>query len=273
TLADLGVSKTQAKIFLALVENGTATIRIISNYSGVGRPETYRAILQLKTAGLIETILCTPTKYKAIPLYEAVSILMDHKNKKMLELKEKSKELIKEYEKKNNERVDIEDGTFILVPRGQNSINKNKEAIMNSKKNIDFITSFKSFNQTLLSASDEIIEAVDRGVGVRFILDETAKNKALSKIFLDLCKTTYFRIKYVPHLPQSFIAIFDKKEIQMATSRDGDFSLTPILWSNNSVLVRVIQDYFETIWTCKSNAQKVKENLDPIGCLENRLFQ
>ncbi|MDI9577563.1 MAG: helix-turn-helix domain-containing protein [Thermoproteota archaeon] len=273
TLAELGVNKTQAKIFLALVENGTSTIRTISNYSGVGRPETYRAILQLKTNGLIETILCTPTKYKAIPLCDAISILMDQKNKKIIELKEKSEELLKEFAKKPNEITDAEDDTFILVPRGQNSINKNKEAIVKSKKKIDFITSAKSFNQTLLSASDEINEAVNRGVIVRFILDKNTRNKTLTKIFTDLCKNTRCQIKYVPHLPQAFIAIYDKKEIQMATSEEGDLNQTPILWSNNSVLVKVIQDYFETTWSCTLDKPRLKENKDTNSYLKTQLIQ
>ena len=51
TLVELGLSRTQAKIYLALVEKGTSTIRAVAENSGVGRPDTYRAMLELKRVG------------------------------------------------------------------------------------------------------------------------------------------------------------------------------------------------------------------------------
>jgi len=74
-------------------------------------------------------------------------------------------------------------------------------------------------------------------------------------------------------LPQAFIAIYDKKEIQMETSEEGDVSQTPILWSNNSVLVKVIQDYFETTWSCTLNKQGLKEKIDTNSYLKTQLIQ
>jgi DNA-binding MarR family transcriptional regulator len=55
TLVEFGISRTQARVYLTLVDRGTLTLRAASEYSGVGRPDTYRALFDLKKEGLIET--------------------------------------------------------------------------------------------------------------------------------------------------------------------------------------------------------------------------
>ena len=68
TLVSLGMSGTQAKVCLALGRIGPSAISEISDASGVGRPETYRATVELEKKGLIEKILSVPTKYELLPL-------------------------------------------------------------------------------------------------------------------------------------------------------------------------------------------------------------
>ena len=134
TLVELGLSRTQAKIYLALVEKGTSTIRAVAENSGVGRPDTYRAMLELKRVGLIETILCSPTKYNPLPLPEAVSILIGQKHKEIRDLKEKTGKLLEEYENKISEQTNAFDNEFVLVPKGKASINKGMTAILQALK-------------------------------------------------------------------------------------------------------------------------------------------
>jgi sugar-specific transcriptional regulator TrmB len=253
TLVDLGINRTQARIYLALIEKGTSTIRSVAEYSGVGRPDTYRAMLELKRAGLIETILSSPAKYKPIPIEDAVSFLMEHKQKVISALAEKSSKLLQEYQKKVLNEVDDYDSQFVLVPEGVTSIKRGIAAIRSAQSNINFIASFKRFNQIILATSEDIIEAANRGVKVRFILDKTNINGTIAKVFMDLSKTTSCKIKYVPKLTHSFIAVYDNKEIQMATSAEEDFIQAPILWSNNPVLVKVMQNCFDSVWFSQSS--------------------
>jgi sugar-specific transcriptional regulator TrmB len=258
-LIDLGVNRTQARIYLALVEKGTSTIRKVADYSGVGRPDTYRAMLELKHAGLIETILCSPTKYKPLPLAEAISLLIDQKQNQMTALMEKTDKLIQEYERKPASDGNDYDSQFVLVPEGVTSVKKAIAAIRNAEKNIELVCSFKRFNQTLVAASEDIIKAANRGVKVRFILDKTNIGGPLSKVFVDFCRTSLCEIRYMPELMHSFIAIYDKKEVHLATKEEDDFSQAPILWSNNPELVSVMQNYFEAVWLSQSSVWENSE--------------
>jgi sugar-specific transcriptional regulator TrmB len=247
-LVDLGISRTQAKVYLALIERGTMSIRVTAISAGVARPDTYRAMLELKEAGLVETILGSPATYKPIPLSETISILMAKKQKEMALIKENSTKLLEGYENKIGCNDALNSSEFVLVPKGITSVKKCVSAIENTKSSIDIMTSFKKFNQTILPAFDSIIDAANRGVKVRFIVEEDSADSALSKVFSDFCSNTSCNIKRLPILPQPFIAIYDKTEVQMATSTDQDFTREPILWSNNLVLVKLVRDFFDTIW-------------------------
>ena len=132
TLVDFGLNRTQAKIYLALAEKGTLTIRAASDYSEVGRPNTYRAMLELKKAGLIEVVLDNPTKYRAVPLSEAISILMGQKRKEILNLKEKSAKLLQQFENKNSTDMPVVEGEFVILPKGAACIKK--ESRSNKKR-------------------------------------------------------------------------------------------------------------------------------------------
>lgn len=259
TLVDFGLNRTQAKIYLASAEKGTLTIRAAADYSEVGRPDTYRAMLELKKADLIEVVLDNPTKYRAVPLSEAISILMGQKRKEILNLKEKSAKLLQQFENKNSTDMPVVEGEFIILPKGAACIKKRVEAIRSAEYSIDCLTSFKRFNQTLLVAGDDIIEAANKGVKIRFILEKESINKPLSKELTLFCKNSSCEVKFISEPPQSFVAIFDRKEVHLATSEVGDFSQVPILWSNNTALLRICQHYFEGYWAEKPSPQNLLE--------------
>lgn len=264
TLVGLGISQTQAKVYLVLIEKGTLTIRAISNYSGVGRPDTYRAVLELYHLGLVETVLATPTMYKPLPLPEALSILIGHRQEEMMELKKGAVKLLEEFKIKTSEKVNDEESEFVLVPKGRAIIRRGITAIRNAESNIDCVTSFKRLNQVLLAAGEEIIDAANKGVEMRLIVERT-KNTSLSRYFEELTNHPSCKIRYIPEFTHSFLAIFDRSEIQIVTSVEGDFAKAPMLRSKNAALVGVLQEYFDTIWfgqskilnNCEENTQKI----------------
>jgi sugar-specific transcriptional regulator TrmB len=261
TLVDFGISKTEAKVYLTLADKGTLTLRSASEFSGVGRPDTYRALLDLKKEGLIETILDNPTRYRAIKISDAISILLGEKMKEIMNLKEKSNKLLTDFEQKTTNQGNVSDSEFIIVPKGAASIKKSISALRKAEYSVDCITSFRRLNQTLLVAGDEIINAANRGVKIRFILEKFVTNKPLSKEFEMFCKNASCTVRFVQEPPQSPVTIFDKKEVQIAMSEEGDLTQLPILWSNNVVIVKICQHYFETNWLRKTLTQSFFEEI------------
>ncbi|MCW3999844.1 MAG: hypothetical protein NWE93_06365 [Candidatus Bathyarchaeota archaeon] len=258
TLAGLGVSTTQSKVYLSLVERGTSTIRVISNCSGVGRPDTYRAMLELKQMGLIETVLATPTMYKPVPLTEAVSILLENKQKEIKHIRENAQKMLDAYKKNPRNMENICDSEFILTPKGATAARNRQKAIAESQQSIDCIMSFKKFNQMLLRIGGEIAKAANRGVKVRLILEKTHE-AYISKNFLEFSKKAVCQIRFTQREPPCFIIIFDAKEIQIMTSPGDDLIQSSILRSNNMALVGTLQDHFENLWSRYSEPWAIVE--------------
>lgn len=261
TLIEFGVSRTQARVYLTLADRGVLTLRAASDFSGVGRPDTYRALLGLKKDGLIETILDSPTRYRAIQISDAISILMGQKRKEIMNLKEKANRLLTGFERKTANQAIASDSEFVVVPKGAASIKKRIAAIRSAEYSVDCITSFKRFNQTLLVAGDEIIDAANRGVKIRFVLDKFVVNKPLSKEFEMFCKNSSCAVRFVQESPQSLVTIFDRREVQIAMSEDGDLTQVPMLWSDNVVMVKICQHYFEANWLGKTQTQSIFEEI------------
>ena len=250
TLVELGLTKTQARIYLTLAERGILSIRLVAEYSGVGRPETYRAMLELNHRGLAETILSSPTTYKPLPIPDAVNLLMEQKQQAISQLKEKTKKLLEDHKKETINQASLVEREFVLLPKGKSGINKAIAAIKAAQSTIEFIISIKKFNQLLVIASDDLIESAKRGVKIYLIVDKNNLNKSLSKIFNKLCTNASF--KYIDKLPKPFTAVFDNTTILMETA-ENDFCQSTMLWSNNIVFVDTIHNYFKVLWSCNQS--------------------
>lgn len=98
TLTRFGFTENQAKVYLTIVQLGLAPVGSISRISGVRREEVYRILPKLEQMGLVEKILSTPIKLKAIPLEDAFSILVrqrqDEVNRQLSDLASRAKEFL-----------------------------------------------------------------------------------------------------------------------------------------------------------------------------------
>jgi Predicted transcriptional regulators len=247
-LIKFGLSKTQAKAYLTLIEHGISPVRTVAGYLEIGRPEAYRALTQLRNDGIVETILGSPVKYRALPVSNAMSILLEYKKNEITDLRVKSSRLIADYQEKSSKKSpdgENEDYQFSLLSEDTVNIH-----CINAKCTIDCLSSFKSLNQVLFRTKDELFEAIDRGVKIRCIAniaDNTVKS-AKSKVFYDFSKKSMFNIKYTKDVQHPFIILFDNVEVIMATTNNSDFNREPFFWSSNITLVTIIKSYFETIW-------------------------
>ncbi len=87
---DLGLTLLQAKIYLSLSEFEKAEIRKMSKASNVARTDIYRLMPELEKLGLAEKIIASPTSYRATPLNEGFSILLENKKKGILRNRNKN---------------------------------------------------------------------------------------------------------------------------------------------------------------------------------------
>jgi HTH-type transcriptional regulator, sugar sensing transcriptional regulator len=246
TFMEFGVSRSESRVFLALAQFGTITANEASKISGVSRPECYRVLVGLEKLGLVEKVLCNPTKYKALPMDDAFSLLIVRREKNNRALYKKTahfNELFKA-QKINSELAGGED-QFVAIPQGEALIIKLSKMVAEAQKNICVILPFNK----LLSAFNEpfLVKALERGVVLKAIT-ENPSGCRLPKFIINLQKKNNLEIKFIKLNKSLRYVIVDNKEVLITLSHDSGYLKSPSIWTNNDGFIELAQNYFNTAW-------------------------
>ena len=96
TLRELGLTLSQARVYLALLRLGKhSTVKAVSVFSKVARQDVYRTLTELRELSLVEKVISNPALFRAIPLQETTAILIERKNQRTQELLVEASELFK----------------------------------------------------------------------------------------------------------------------------------------------------------------------------------
>jgi sugar-specific transcriptional regulator TrmB len=247
-LKKLGLTGSQARVYLALVKLDKANARTLWNASKVARQDIYRILTELREIGLLEKILEAPTEFRAVPLEDSVSILIERKTKAILSLQKDADKLIQKFKENKQKKAPEEEAQYVLVPEREALTRRLKKAIETSQESVDIISSLKTFAQLFFVLSEEFKKALRKGVKIRLITDEPENANSLPEILQTLLKNPNFKLKTVRYPLSMRLGIHDKKEIFMAHFPTRDALDSPALWSTNISFAEIVQGFFETIW-------------------------
>lgn len=246
-LESFGLTFNEARVFLALTLLGTANVKEISKSSNVAREAVYRVLPRLQKLGLVEKEIAWPTRYTAIKLDDAVTVLLALRNKETRDLQEKVKVLLR-LKSKKAKMEPLEDSKFLLVPAKNMLISKIEDELDRAQKSISVVTSNKRFLDAVDIFSEAIEKALSRGVKFRIVTSNV--KRTLSPAILEVGNNDpRIEIRYAPSDPKCAATIIDKKEVLIITKPATELCCeSPALWSNNSSLVNIVEDYFEILW-------------------------
>ncbi len=248
SLTQLGLTISQAKVYLALCELKKATGRITAKHSKVARQEVYRVLAELQEKGLVTKIIAMPTEFKSIPIEDCVYILTKRKKNKIAEIQKETTILLQKFKQKSLRNTLGEDESrFSLFPQ-QASVRKKKKTLIAVRRSYDVVTSWRNPHSTMFIAKEEIDKALGRGAKVRIITDKPDEEKLLSDIGKHSEKHPTFKIRYLLKAPKALMSIYDKKEARICTCTHPWLKKCPTLWTNNPCLLSILQDYFEIMW-------------------------
>jgi sugar-specific transcriptional regulator TrmB len=262
-LTSIGLTVLQAKVYLALVTLGEATIKAISKTARVARQDIYRITSELQKYGLVEKIIATPNEFKVIPLRDGISILLQRIYEERAEADRKVMKLMERY-KDNDANANLieKEPQFVLVPEKDVSLSI-KRAIENTQISVDTITTLIRFRSGIFDFDEMLTEALKRGVKFRFIIDKPEDQKSLPEISKALAKNPLLKIRYGHHPPLAVVGIFDRQEVIISTSTIMRLDENPVLLSNNPCLLLMAQNYFEMAWitAAESNLNEVCQKM------------
>ena len=250
-LRSLGLTNSQAKLYAALAIYHTSAIaNTISSFTEIPRTETYRLLKELQDKGLVEETVLNPRRFKAIPLKEAVSILVETRRRKLDLLTKETENLLMRLPKEIETPQVQNSQEFVLIPRGKTLVNRIEKAIRASKHRILAITPWRVLTQWMLQSRGLWHETLKRGVEVCWITgNETPKIDYNMKIANGIPANSNFKLKATPDIMDIRMFMLDNVEVFMGTYQSQKLAGSTALWTNNSILVKALNEFFHSKWT------------------------
>ena len=239
----------QAKVYLASIQTGTTTPKTISEFTRIPRPYIYGVVGELEKLGLIERRISKKLAIEAVPLKIGISYLVQRKKQKIRNIIRGAEKLLRDFKEYKNQ-IKVQDYTsqFIWLSEREPYMRKRREEIDNSKKSINFVTSWKRIPLTAFTFGETAEKALKRKVKIRVVMEIPPKKCSLPKIIEKLEEYPNYDLRYIPNPPKAVIGVFDEKRIIIDASSSAGLAECPALWSNNPSFLAAMQDYFEILW-------------------------
>lgn len=174
-LTQLGLTISQAKVYLALLELKKASGKITAKHSKMARQEVYRVLAELQEKGLVEKIIAIPTEFKPISIEDCLSILIESKKAEISEAQKKATSLLQKFKKKNSHekaQLQEEDSQFILISE-KRVIKRVRRNIENTQTSLDVITTSDRFKPRIFNFYEVGKKALERGAKFRLIINKS----------------------------------------------------------------------------------------------------
>jgi sugar-specific transcriptional regulator TrmB len=249
-LMNLGCSLSQARVYLAMIQIGTASIASISKASGIHRENLYEIITSMIEKGLVEKEAGVPAKYRIVPPEEALPVLVTRKLTQFSQLETEVQRIIENFKKSRHSEVYSNDvsSKFMVITGKDLIIKRLHKALENSKVSVDTVTTQNRFSQAIVEFSEGYERALKRGVKIRLATEKHTPAKSASEILCRLTKNPNFQVRYFSGHSTAIGAVFDGNHGHISLSATANLSGAEGLWSNNSCLIAITQAYFEQQW-------------------------
>jgi sugar-specific transcriptional regulator TrmB len=245
-LIDLGCTALQAKIYLTLLALEKATVKTLAKQANVARAEVYRILNELQGKKLVQKIIAAPTEFKAIPLPECLEYLVTCKREEALRLQSEAAKLIKNF--KEEKTALAEEPRFLVVNGKKQYLQLFANLISEAEKSIDVMTTLERFAVLQCFLEKYLLERLENGVKVRFILENIENKQALKehqKLMVESPLVSFRYARASHHVP---IIIFDGKKAAIAMSLERKPFESPSLFSTSPTIIHALKSCYDAMW-------------------------
>jgi predicted transcriptional regulator len=244
-LTELGISPLQAKVYSALIQLQDPTATAVSKLSKVARQEVYRLTKELEATGLVHRTVSTPVRFQAVPLNEALSILMEQRIKTTSSLMKKVKDLNREAQRKQEKTL----SSYVIkeLSPGENWFG-NSPLKLGSANSFDLMTSFDRLATRFNTDAKAFKKAaMTKRTLIRIITDKPPKDSPFWELIHSLSVYEYFQMRFLNHKPDAVMLIFSKKEAALSLSLDKPPG-PPYLFANHPAFLYLALEHFNFVW-------------------------
>jgi len=265
-LSEFGLTPYESKVYLAVFQQGLTTAADIAKVAGIRREEVYRTLPKLEKTGLIEKVLGRPVRVRALPIEDALSILINRKEEEASQvirnLLAKKSELLEIFQEVEPDKMENKESTHFTLLSEKDAIEKRIAfLIKQATKTIDFADTFESAFRFVLTFAEELINAKDRDVNVRIITEYPDNTKLIPDALNKHVPASSFDIRYCEELPGNYI-IFDTYQAFITTAIGSSVSSGGTLWTDDPSLLRIVQTDFNKLMQTSIDWKELKVTSD-----------
>jgi len=134
-LIKLGLNRSQAKVYVALLRLHEARGELVAKYASISRQEAYRVLSNLETMEMVERIIDNPIRFRPTAPADTLTKLIEYEKRRLAEVQEAQDEILKIYASLESEsaeesgRVSLLQGKRVIL-RELNLMQESKEQIL-----------------------------------------------------------------------------------------------------------------------------------------------
>ena len=250
-LSEFGLTPYESKVYLAVFQQGLTTAADIAKIAGIRREEVYRTLPKLEKTGLIEKVLGRPARVRALPIEDALSILINRKEEEtsrvISNLLSKKNQLLEMFQEIEPDTVDDREKTHFTLVSEKDTIEKRISfLIKQATKTIDFVDTFENAFRFVLTFAEDLINANKRDVSIRLVTEYPDNTKLIPEALDKHVPTTSFNIRYCEYLPGNYI-IYDGYQALITTAIGSSVSTRGTLWTDDPSLIGIVKTDFDKL--------------------------
>ncbi len=245
-LQDFGLTSKEAKIYFLLSKMGSASANEIATMTQFSRLQTYRAIKGLLDNGLVEMSLDRPRQYTPLKIEQALNLLGQEAERKILELEKKTPLLLEKWSTVSDLQLDKTNYTFRII-QGPKNVSKFRTMLYESaKKEISATLKPNDLMKLVVEGADDIFEKLtNSNISIKGLSEVNKLNLDASKRFLEFSK-----LNHITHPNIVPFTIIDGQEALICLSRDcKDSAPENAIWTNHPEMVGILKQVFDMLWT------------------------
>jgi len=254
-LTQIGLTKTQAKIYLTLLKHGMAEARALANISNTPRPLVYRTLDELQKIGLVEREINTPHNFKATPPNFGLPILMNQKLQQYKKIQEKTKIFLQKIKDSPIKPTPREKFKLKMYEGRQRILQIIRLNLDNTQHNLNVVSTLERWLHVVNSCSENYEKTVARVAKCRIIVEKPEGDIIFPNRIKAWLEKPNFEVRFKSTPLKTNAAIFDQNEVLISFFPSKPLAEAPVLWTNHPSFISMCQDHFEKIW---KTAQKYK---------------
>ena len=185
-LASLGLTFSQARVYLFLLAEGPSPVRVISKELGLHRVDAYRKVHELEELALVEQHLDSPKRYLAVLPSHAVAALLSKQREKEATMKRRATSLVPRLNRMKAQRIRADPSavasSYRLGTGRARYHNELKELFQGAKSEVLRILSAEGLLRNVQSGFyKEYFRVASKGINVRMITEVTPANREFVK--------------------------------------------------------------------------------------------